>query len=162
MKAFSLYQPFATLAVYGFKRNFSYSRRMRKPIRKLAIHAATKPHPRAEEFCNRKTFRDALAQLGFDDPDDMPRGAIVGWVDILGNVERARITDSELKEYMKFADFEPAKWLWLMGNPIALRAPIQMRGRPAVFDVDDDILKLGSPFNPCGDPWLHEYREPSF
>src|SRR4051812_37374075 len=110
MKAISLYQPWASLVVLGIKR--LETRRWRTPHSGLlAIHASRSFPDAGRLLCRQEPLRTLLAEAGFDTEYDLPRGVLLGTVqlrrcvrseeidlDALGDIERA------------VGDFSPGRW----------------------------------------------------
>jgi hypothetical protein len=137
MKCISVIQPWATLLVRGVKR--IETRRWRTHHRgRLAIHAAqnfpedARARSLAEPFCSH------LRQAGFRHWSELPRGAIIGTVDLLDCVpaEQARRELTESAE-LDFGDYSSNHWAWRLANPVAFAVPIPFSGRMRVFTVPD-------------------------
>jgi len=126
MQALSIKQPWAWAILAGHKRveNRTWTTDYRGP---LAIHAGLQEDPEGYRL---------LAELGIDVPDDLPRGAILGTVDLLGVV---RVPDCPmLLDTHDLADdpFATGPFCWILGSPQALTVPITCRGRLGLFEVD--------------------------
>lgn len=116
-RAISLTQPWATLVVTG--RKAMETRSWPTSVRgRVAIHAS-KGMP--------GWAREAAVQFGFD-PDALPRGAIIGAVDIedCQPVEEVReaISDDELS----YGDFDNGRFAWRLSNPAIFDEPIPAVG----------------------------------
>jgi hypothetical protein len=116
--ALSVWQPWAYLLVTGIKdvENRSWATKHR---RRLWIHASK----RLDEDAYR-----ALDASGVHLPEHLPRGALVGAVELVGCVR-----DSP----SRWA--EPGQWHWQIGQHWALPEPIKMRGRQGLFWVDREL-----------------------
>jgi hypothetical protein len=116
--ALSVWQPWAhLLAVLGLKD--VENRRWRTTYRgRLWIHASQR--------LDEEVYRALLAE-GVDLPpmDELPRGALVGAVELVDCVRDSR---------SRWA--EPGCWHWQIGRAWALPEPIPMRGRQGLFRVD--------------------------
>ncbi len=119
MKALSIRQPWAWLIVHGYKdvENRTWATSYRGP---LLVHAGLALDPGYDRAA-------ALARdLGIDLPAaaDLPRGAIVGRVDVVGCVR-----------------WHPSRWFegpyaFVLANAAAID-PIPMRGMLGLFNVPD-------------------------
>ncbi len=162
MKCLSLYQPWATLLVAGYKRveTRSWPLHHRGP---LLIHAAKKWTPELGEACAGFPVRQALEKAGIVfEPSmaacqrgwNLPFGAIVGRVDVTGctRVEdceevltAARLTNSGVVGINSIermlGDLSDGRYAILCENAVRFGKPIPYRGEPSVFDVPDGILE---------------------
>lgn len=139
MKAISLHQPWASLVVLGVKRletrcwQTSHSGL-------LAIHASRAFPPTGRQLCRQAPFRALLAEAGFPTEYDLPRGALLGTVqlrrclrseeislDALGDIERA------------VGDFSPGRWAWVLEQPERFLSPIPCPGKLGVFLVPEEF-----------------------
>jgi hypothetical protein len=113
--ALSVWQPWAYLLVTGLKD--TENRRWRTKYRgRLWIHAS-------QRLDENAYF--ALSSSGVSLPEHLPRGALVGAVELVGCVR-----DSS----SRWA--EPGCWHWQVGRAWALPEPIPMRGRQGLFRVE--------------------------
>jgi hypothetical protein len=114
MKCLSVRQPWASAIISGVKRVENRSRRTSHRGR-LAIHAAQ---------------RDDAPDL----PADLPRGAVIGTVDVIDCVH---IDDAppELRD----DPHATGPWLWVLDDPRPFAEPVSLRGMLGLFDVPDDL-----------------------
>lgn len=133
MRVLSVQQPWASLLVLGAKRfeTRSWHTAHRGP---LAIHAARRFSLFAQELCGREPFRTALRRGGFRDWSVLPRGALLGTVDLLRCVYVEELADLADEE-RTFGDFRPGRWAWELGSPLPLPVPLPARGRLGVFEL---------------------------
>lgn len=153
MKAISLWNPWAALMVRGAKcvETRSWPIAYRGP---LLIHAAKKWDKFLIGLCETEPFRAALAAFG--DGWEMPFGAIVGRVDVIGCYPTERVgcvanqptpmTMPGGKMYVgeterAFRDYSPGRFAWLCANPVAFEKPVPYRGAQMLFEVPDELLK---------------------
>jgi hypothetical protein len=133
MKALTLWQPYATLVIRGLKRveTRPWSTAHRGP---LAIHAARRIPASVRAHWRCEWARSALRAAGLEDWEDLPRGAVVGLVEVLDCV---RVEDlgglGELERAL--GDFRPGMWGWLLAGARELSAPFPARGRLGLFEV---------------------------
>jgi len=82
MKCLSLRQPWATLIVHGFT---SYDVRSWCTAHRglLAIHASQRLNDDFVEVCRRAPIRRALESAGYESMFDLPRGRILGVVELI-------------------------------------------------------------------------------
>lgn len=106
MRVLTLQQPWAWLVIYSTKltENRSWNTSYRGP---LFIHAGKQLDPRGFSYASA---------LGIEVPDDLPRGVILGHVDL---VDVVRDSDSPWAE--------PDCFHWLLENPTPVE-PIAHRG----------------------------------
>lgn len=109
-RAFSVRQPWAHLIFHGGKdvENRSQPTRYRGSV---AVHVST-------------TMNKSLVRSKGLDPDELPAGAVVGYVDLIDCVRKSK---------SKWA--ERGKWHWILANPRLLKKPIAMNGWLGVFPL---------------------------
>ena len=151
MKALSLTQPWASLVIEGYQtgeahkeyETRSWSTSFRGP---LAIHAS-KGFPRwAQAFLGtyddggETFFRDVLNR----DPRDMPRGAIIGVVALVGCQPTDAVLASEtvfvsLQEYA-FGDWGKGRYAWKFVKPVWFQKPIPAAGSLGLWTISDETM----------------------
>jgi hypothetical protein len=141
MKALSLRQPWASLVVQGRKtlelRSWPTAYRGR-----LAIHAS------------QTVDAAACAALGCD-PDQLPRGALLGTVQLTAvrpldaAAFQRRAADHLAAELFPAPEPDAPLFGWEVGDAQALPAPIPYRGRMSLFAVPDELLAPGAPPPPA-------------
>jgi hypothetical protein len=139
MKVLSIKQPWAWAILAGHKRveNRSWPTDHRGP---LAIHAGRQDDPEGYRL---------LAELGIEVPDDLPRGAIVGTVELLDVV---RVEDGPtLFDTHDLGDdpFATGPFCWILGAPQPLPQPVQCRGRLGLFEVQGSPPVAYRLLRPC-------------
>jgi activating signal cointegrator 1 len=134
MKALSVAQPYATLLVLGAKRleTRPWQTAHRGP---LAVHAARNLSAAARALCRQDPFRSLLRAGGIMSWSDLPRGAVVGAVELTGCARVEDLPPPEEPE-ASLGDFSPGRWVWQLRHPLRLPAPLPARGRLGLFDVD--------------------------
>lgn len=173
MKCLSLYQPWASLVVSGRKSVETRGWRIhyRGP---LLIHAGKAWTGQLAEICLTHPFRSALAAFGvpgtphfFTANDmvrkkagwDMPRGAIVGLVNVVDcfptedtdehagpgfHIRRPCGSGSPVlsltRTERQFGDYTPGRFGFLLADPVRFPSPIPYRGAQGLFDVPTDVI----------------------
>jgi hypothetical protein len=141
MKALTVIQPWATLLMLGEKKieTRSWATQHRG---KLAIHAASRHNPTLAAICQQEPFRSILARHGFTEFAALPRGVILGTVELVDCVRVELIPSSQPLTALEeaFGDFTPGRWGWFMSNPQFLDIPIKARGKLGLFDVEDGLI----------------------
>lgn len=137
MKCLSVIQPWATLIVLGAKR--FETRPWRTSHRgRLAIHACRNFPEESRVKCLWEPFRSVLRQAGFCHPADLPRGAVIGTVDLFGCAKAEDILrDLTESPEADFGDYGSGRWAWRLANPVALATPLRFCGRLGLFDVPE-------------------------
>lgn len=136
MKCLTVMQPWASLLVGGFKQ---HETRSWKPEYRglVAIHAARKLDPVLVELCHQEPFRSALLRLGYKGPAELPRGYVIGIVELVDILSTNRIGPMDIsEEERKFGDFRPGRYAWKMANPTRLPLPFVMSGRLGLFEIN--------------------------
>lgn len=126
MKAFTVYQPYAYAIVAGLKQ---YETRPRwTHIRgRVAVHAG-----KSSLNCVTRNFScDELWELldAIGGKIDLPLGAVVGTVEIVGCVPVEDIVDSLSAQEKALGDYSPGRKAWVLKNPIMFDTPIPARGK---------------------------------
>lgn len=134
MLALSVLQPGATLLMLGARRieTRSWHTRHRGP---LAIHAARRRPPHFTDLCERALARAALAAAGIEAPAHLPRGAVLGTIDLLDCVrveELGPVAEAE----RALTTFAAGRWAWLLANPTPWPTPLPARGRLGLFWIE--------------------------
>ncbi len=137
IQAVSILQPWATLIFAGAKRfeTRGWHTTHRGP---LAIHAGRRLPREARALCRREPFAGLLRRTGWTDPDLLPRGVVLGTVELVGctrveELDPGVLTDTE----RALGDFRPGRWAWEFRNPRPLAIPIAARGRLGIFTLSD-------------------------
>ena len=132
MKAISLWQPWASYIAVGMKRfeTRHWSTSYRGP---LAIHAAKRRLTEDEQYL--------LEDYPLPAPV-FPLGAIVATCELVDCIRMtdALIANRERRE-LCLGNWEPGRFAWALIDVIALSAPIPMRGRQGLFDLDEQTLR---------------------
>ena len=128
IKTLSIRQPWASLIIHGHKpvENRSWRVAHRGP---LLIHASKQFSLGEEDFLLSAILEclpdDLVEAIGSIPWSDLPRGAIIGQVNL---VDIVRDIDSPwAQENMLY---------WLLENPQAFAEPIPWRGRQGLFEID--------------------------
>jgi hypothetical protein len=137
MKCLSVMQPWATLLVSGAKRY--ETRSWRTNYRGLlAIHASRTFPPAACELCRAEPFRSALLQAGVRDSADLPRGQVIGTVELVGCIPGEEIGEEATER--AFGDYRPGRWAWACLRPGPLAVPFVYPGGLGVFEIPDHLF----------------------
>jgi hypothetical protein len=140
MKAITIHQPWATLLVSAEKlyetRSWQTSHRGL-----LAIHAARKFTEDLRTIIGMDPFYAALARHGITKPIHLPKGAIIGFVELVECLptEQLELEIAKTQE-ATFGDFRPGRWAWKTANPRILAEPVPFQGKLGLFDIPDDLL----------------------
>jgi hypothetical protein len=157
MRALSLLQPWATLWVSGAKliETRGWGTKYRGPV---AVHASARMRREDVELCFLQPFADALAALGFNQAADLPKGKVLGTVNLVDCTEMvgtpnergvrcscpehtvlrsgAQITETE----RAFGLYEPGRFAWMTGPERTILAdPIPCRGSLGLWTLPDDV-----------------------
>lgn len=134
MKALTLTQPWATLVAIGAKKietrswNTNYRGR-------LAIHAAKGFPGAARSIAFRNEyFKSALTAAGYQSPDDLPVGVVLGGCNL---VRVERITDQTLTPPMpeyEFGSYDVGRYMWYLEDFVRYSAPIPAKGALSLWE----------------------------
>jgi len=137
MKAITLWQPWASLVIGGFKhfetRSWSTSYRGW-----LAIHAAKRWEPEQKDFIAHNEFvQRALDAMGYHQLDDLPRGVIIGKV----YLSRVMATDKQNvlslgQHELGVGDWTSGRFAWCLNSrpPVRFDKPIAALGRQGLWN----------------------------
>jgi hypothetical protein len=125
MPALSVLQPWAWAIMEGIKpvENRTWRTNYRGV---LAIQAGL--GKRAEA-----TGRALIEQNGFVIPEELPRGMLLGTVEL---VECLPQPEALARFGGAWVDADPSGWCWVLRNPRRLREPRPCRGKLSLFDVE--------------------------
>lgn len=129
VKAITVWQPWASLIVHGFKQY--ETRRWRTSHRGLlAIHAA-KRAAKSHEFT---LYDDLLRQAGLSHPSFLRTGEIIGFVELEG-IFRASDVCVDARE-LDVGDFAHDRWAWKLTNRKRLIRGIKARGQRGIWTAE--------------------------
>ena len=136
MKALSLTQPWAELVVLGEKQ--WETRSWRTSFRgRIAIHAAKKfPAWAIELATSNRYFVDAIQNYP---PIKLPRGVIVGTVEVAAMVSTDALKEVLGHKEIAFGDYDSERWAWQLANPFMLAEPIPCRGALGLWELPGDV-----------------------
>ena len=136
IRAITIWQPWASLIIGGFKhfetRSWTTSYRGW-----LAIHAAKRWEPEQKRFIEHNEFvQQALSAIGYHQPNDLPRGAIIG----KAYLSRVITTDGQdilsLGQHeLSLGDWSPGRFAWCLNSryPIRFNEPVTVLGRQGLW-----------------------------
>lgn len=134
MKAFTVYQPWATAIVAGLKPHETRSRRTN--IRgRVAVHAGKADLMQAAEGMTNGEFMDLLYVMRKE--KDWPLGAVVGTVEIVGCLPVEEVIGALTPQERALGDYSPGRWAWVLKNPVMFDAPIPARGKQGWWEWDE-------------------------
>lgn len=137
MKALSLWQPWASLVVWGEKQMETRSWRSNHRG-DLAIHAAQKIEMELKDMAEVTPFLELLAKhrISFA---DLPRGQLLGVVNLHDVIPTTEAKPSILERSL--GNFTPGRFAWLLTWPRMLAKPVPFQGAQGLFEVPDELLK---------------------
>jgi hypothetical protein len=141
MKAISLIQPYATLVLSGAKRyeTRSWSTNHRGL---LAIHASKTVPLEIQYVCLEEPFQTALRAAGYESAVELPRGVLLGTVEIVEVTATDRLDFSQISESERaFGDYRPGRFAWKLANPRRLAQPVMWIGQVGMFNVEESVVR---------------------
>lgn len=167
MKVLPLWQPWAQLVVLGAKRvetrSWVPSRAGLFAGERIAIHATKGGEPGGKAAytatCARPEFATVLHSHGLTDPDELPRGAIIGTVTLERwsrmtpeTIHRLKVTNPF--EYA-FGLYEPGRVAWVLKDPKRYDEPLEFSATQGVNEIEDRLLPdYEAPFIPVQESLL--------
>lgn len=140
MKALTLMQPWATLWVNQLKRIETRSW-WTAYLGPLYVHAS-KGFPRwAMDLCSEEPFTSALASLGYRTPEELPRGAILGSVNMTDchPITRGFVMG---QPEATFGDFTPGRFAWWTDSSVVYAEPVPCTGALGLWTPPAEIKAL--------------------
>src|SRR5262249_49781174 len=92
----------------------------------------------ARQLCHREPVRTVLKQAGHVVPSDLPRGALLGTVELDDCLYAHAVRLSPVEQAL--GDFRLGRHAWLLSAPCRSATPLLMSGRPGIFEVPDELL----------------------
>lgn len=135
-----MWQPWATLMAIGAKKieTRGWSTRYRGA---LAIHAAKRFDREQRELCRDEPFCSALERVGYE-PDDLPRGEIVGVVDLVDVLPtQGQLFWSPEDPEVAFGDYALGRYAWVTRNARRLPNPIPWRGAQGLWVLPEWLAR---------------------
>jgi hypothetical protein len=135
-----LTQPWATLVAIGAKKleTRSWPTYYRGP---LLVHAAKGFPAAARGVCYHEVFRYALAREGYNDSSELPIGAIIGIVALVGCVSTAQALERIDPVEQAFGNYGPGRFAWQLTEAMRFPDPIPCRGALGLWRVPDEIVE---------------------
>jgi hypothetical protein len=137
LKAVSILQPWAALVLTGPKR-FETRGWHTAHRGRLAIHAGLRLSRAARAVCRCEPVAGLLRAAGCPDPDRLPRGLVLGTVELVSCRRVEELPREELGDTERaLGDFRPGRWAWEFRDPRPLPVPMAARGRLGIFTLPD-------------------------
>lgn len=151
MRTISLWQPWASLVVHGLKKieTRGYPTNVRG---RIAIHATKTEPADTKVVVLGETFCLALETIGGLEPYSLdyghaieqfkllPRGAILGSVELYGCVDSRRAKSQGLSdEELCFGNYSEGRFGWLLRDPILFETPIPAKGKQGFWNYEGPI-----------------------
>lgn len=135
MKALTIAQPWAQLLVLGVKQ---YETRTWRTSHRgpLLIHAGRKLTRSQSKLWEEEPLRTLLPGLGFARARDLPRGAILGTVEVLDCIDVDALFEDLSEQERALGDFRPGRWAWMVGERHLFEAPLPCRGHRGLFELE--------------------------
>jgi hypothetical protein len=96
-------------------------------------------------LCAAEPFRSILREAGFNDAGELPRGKVLGYVEVTGCFPTHDLTAHEIVPEQSiewiFGDYRPGRWAWLCQWPTRLEEPFPFPGWRALYDVPDHLFR---------------------
>lgn len=130
MKVITLYQPYAQAIFLGLK---EYETRPRQThIRgRIAIHAGLRDPETLSWLPERKlqAVNEMLARRGALSAAELPRGVILGTVELVDCVPTEWVSGSISETERLFGDYSAGRWAWKLQDPVLFSSPIPAAGK---------------------------------
>lgn len=137
LKAISLWQPWASLWLSPNKRHETrhWETKHHGPI---LVHAAKKIVFDLDDELHKIVCNEFSARWTMD----LPRGAIIGLVDLTGVFPTASLNCADVeKEDFECGDFTAGRFAWRRGGYTQFRQPIPFKGHQGLFNVPRALVE---------------------
>lgn len=135
LKTISLWQPWASLLVGGYKKHETRSWAT-SHHGWMAIHAAKYNGKEVKRACLGSEFQRCLLQMGYTCLAELPKGAIVGFA-FLDKCYRVEDVAKSLSGHDRlFGNYAPGRFAWHFPLSHKLETPILMRGQQGMFTIE--------------------------
>ena len=136
MRALSLYQPWASLIVYGHKRieTRSWSTTYRGT---LLIHASKNKRwmPDFPRLLHDAGIPDAMTDL------PTPCGAVLGSVEVVDCLKSEEFSESDVGTQERLlGDYRPGRYGWVLRQPVVFTTPVYCAGHLGLWEVPAAML----------------------
>lgn len=139
MKCLSILQPWASLILWGAKR--FETRRWATAYRgPLVIHAGKRLDGDVVWLCQEEPYRSLLRRHGQRWAADLPRGVLLGVVELTDCVSGDLLGPGDLGEQeLALGQFRAGCYAWKLERPRLLARPIRSSGRLGLYDLPELI-----------------------
>ena len=136
VRVISLWQPWATLWALGAKRGAKgkETRSWKCKPGPTLIHAAKRFDKWQRQLCLTEPFKSVLAANGYNSPDDLPLGQIVGRCDTV-DCEQITETNIPASPERDFGDYTPGRFMWDSENNEPIE-PFPAKGQQGFWNID--------------------------
>jgi hypothetical protein len=100
----------------------------------LLIHAARTFSPTARLLCRHEPIGSLLRRAGIDNPNQLPRGVVLGTAQLIECVRVEEIGEIPEAEH-PLGDFSPGRWVWRFSDAAPLLVPLTAQGRLGIFEL---------------------------
>lgn len=146
--ALTLWQPWATLLVAGYKRHETRSWRPAWRERWIAVHAAKKEPPWVRDAMQAEhpagwaaaAWR-CLQELGVERYAELPRGCVLGMADVTGILPACE-ADPATDDDALLGDWSAGRYAWRVGRVCQFARPVPARGRQRLWPWTPDAASL--------------------
>jgi activating signal cointegrator 1 len=145
-RVISLTQPWATLVVIGAK-HFETRSWFTGYRGSLMIHASKGFPAEYRALSKTEPFKRCLQLAGYDHPDALPIGALVGRVTMI-KCTKTIYAETEGRGLMnweqeqQFGDFSSGRCAWLFTKPERIVLPIPCAGKLGLWNTSEEIDKM--------------------
>jgi hypothetical protein len=142
MKCLSLHQPWATLILAGAIRYQSrpFGTRYRG---RLAIHATKSFSEAAFRLCQVEPIRRVLKEAGYRFAADLPRGCLLGTVQLVDGLPAGRVPDDLTVVERILRQAHSGRYVWQLADPRLFDTPRASVGRLGLYELPEKSVVSG-------------------
>lgn len=142
MKCISIWQPFATLAVKGFKTFETRSWMPPKSLigQRIGIASTKTIRPDQRQYYQEEDFQFFYQRTGLPPLEELPHGAMLGTA-ILERVEfiSEEFLEGISAEEYKYGWYDLGGYAWALIDPVEFAAPVPVRGQQGIYEWSGPI-----------------------
>ncbi len=140
MKVLSVWQPYASLTVHGFKKveTRSYPAPTALHDQRIGIASTKRIVEAQRQVMKDEQFREYYGETGLPALRDLPHGFLIGTVILMTcyRIAECHLTAVPAAERM-FGDWRPGRYAWVLKAAEVLPEPVPVRGQQRMWKYEE-------------------------
>lgn len=144
MRVISLWQPYASLLVYEFKRFETRPFAAPSTLFGEPIGIASTKNLKPEQIAayEDRAFQHHYEPTCLPELSDLPFGCVLGTVEVIESVLMTpEFIAAQSPEERAFGDWRPGRYAWRCENSRPLREPLPARGAQGIWFLEDEKIQ---------------------